>query len=277
MSDIGLQWNSKKCNNIHVKRGVLVNDAAGFTLDETSVVQSIEEGFSYKFLGVCETVKQDDKFALVSAAKVCLQRLSIICSIPLSDFNRVIATNQFALPVLNYLLWTQHWQITELRAVDRETRKIIYENGGKHQLSLTAVMHLPRHLEGRGLRPVQQEYKPTKIKAAVKLYQNVDPTMRTVHMFEERAVEKAHSLLLTEAHKYAEELEISLSLRYPNPSFTSARRPEVEVEGTKIKEFLKRAMIDKLEETLKERIGMGGYSLRVGQMKNLVRLRALHG
>ena len=59
--------------------------------------------------------------------------------------------------------------------------------------------------------------------------------MITVWMFEERAVEKGHSSLLTEAHKYAEELEISLSLRYPNPSLTSARRPEVEVEGTKIK------------------------------------------
>ena len=48
-------------------------------------------------------------------------------------------------------------------------------------------------------------------------------------------MEKGHSSLLAEAHKYAEELEISLSLRYPNPSLTSARRPEVEVEGTKIK------------------------------------------
>ena len=70
-------------------------------------------------------------------------------------------------------------------------------------------------------------------------------------MFEKRAVEKGHSSLLTEAHKHAEELELSLSLRYPNPSFTSARRPEVEAEGTKIKEFLKRAMIGKMQETVK--------------------------
>ena len=64
-------------------------------------------------------------------------------------------------------------------------------------------------------------------------------------------MEKGHSSLLTEAHKYVEELEIRLSLRYPNPSITLARRPEVEVEGTKIKELLKRAMIDKLQETIK--------------------------
>ena len=210
-----------------------------------------EEVQYYKFLGVCETVKQDEKLALVSAAKVYLQRLSVIWYSPLSDVNRVIATNQFALPVLSYLMWTQHWPITELRVVDREARKIIHENGGKHPLSSTAVMYLPRHLEGRGLRSVEQEYKLTKIKAAVKLYQNADPTISTVQMFEERAVEKGHSSLLTEAHKYAEELEISLSLRYPNPSITLVRRPEVAVEGTKIKELLKRAMIDKLQETIK--------------------------
>ena len=87
MNDIGLQWNSKECNTIHVKGGVLENDAAGLKLDQTSVVQSVKEGSSYKFLGVCETLKQDEKFALVGAAKVCLQRLSIICSSPLSDFN----------------------------------------------------------------------------------------------------------------------------------------------------------------------------------------------
>ena len=114
--------------------------------------------------------------------------------------------------MLNYLMWTQHWPITKLRAVDRETRKIIHENGGKHPLNSPAVMYLPRHLGGCGLRSIEQEDKHTKIKAAVKLYQNVDPTMRTVWMFEERAVEKGHSSLLTKAHKYAEELEISFIL-----------------------------------------------------------------
>ena len=116
-------------------------------------------------------MKQDEKFALVSAAKVYLQRLSVIWSSPLSDFNRVIASNQFALPELNYLMWTQNWPITEPRAVDRET-----------ELDISG---LPRHLGGCGLRSVEQEYKFTNIKAAVKLYQNVDPTTRTVQMFEE--------------------------------------------------------------------------------------------
>ena len=42
---------------------------------------------------------------------------------------------------------------------------------------------------GRGLKSVENEYKLTKIKTAVNLYQNQDPTMKVVREFEERETE----------------------------------------------------------------------------------------
>ena len=75
---------------------------------------------------------QEEKLALESVAKVYLKKLSVIWSSPLSDINRVRASNHYAMPVLTYLMWTQHRPITELRGMDREARKIICENGGKH-------------------------------------------------------------------------------------------------------------------------------------------------
>ena len=39
---------------------------------------------------------------------------------------------------------------------------------------------------GRGLHSVETEYKDTKVKAAVKLYQNRDPAMKMVREFEEQ-------------------------------------------------------------------------------------------
>ena len=57
--------------------------------------------------------------------------MSIIWSSPLSDHNRVTASNQFVLPVSGYLMWTQHWPATELKKLDREARKIVVENSGK--------------------------------------------------------------------------------------------------------------------------------------------------
>lgn len=74
----------------------------------------------------------------------------------------------------------------------RDARKIIRENGGKLLLSSTAVLYLPRDKRGRSLRSVEYEYKLTKMKAAIRLYQNSDPTVRNVQMFEERAAEKSH-------------------------------------------------------------------------------------
>ena len=74
------------------------------------MVESLKPGTSYKFLGVQETVTQDEKLALECAAKVYLRRLSVIWSSPLSDINRVRASNQYAMPVLIYLMWTHTGQ-----------------------------------------------------------------------------------------------------------------------------------------------------------------------
>ena len=202
MQDMGLQWNPKKCNVIHIRRGKQVEDAADLKLDE----KNLEAGSSYKFLGVKESTLQDEKLALAVAAKVYLHRLSVIWTSPLSDANRVKATNQFALRVLTYPMWTQHWPLAELKEIDRETRKLVSENGGKHPLSSTAVFYLPRVAAGRGMKSVEQEYKITKIKAAIKLYMNPDPMMRTVRVLEEGAAERGFASLVKDAYRYAEEL-----------------------------------------------------------------------
>ena len=66
--------------------------------------------------GVLENVRQDEWLALACAAKEYLRRISIIWSSPLSDCNRVQAINQYALPVLRYLMWTQHWPLSAAKS-----------------------------------------------------------------------------------------------------------------------------------------------------------------
>ena len=92
--------------------GKQVEDAADLKLDEATLVKNLEAGSSSKFLGVKESILKDEKLALAVAAKVYLHKLSVIWTSPLSDANRVKATNQFALHVLTYPMWTQHcpWQ-----------------------------------------------------------------------------------------------------------------------------------------------------------------------
>ena len=179
-------------------------DTSGLRVDENICVPNLEEGNQYKFLGVSETVRQEERMSLECAAKEFLGRMSIIWSSPLSDRNWVTASNQFALPVLAYLMWTQHWPVTELKKLDREARKIIVENGRKYLSGSTAILYIPREMGGRGLRLIEEEYKVTKIKVSVKLYRNGDPAITMVREFEDRAEKLGHSSLVKEAARYAE-------------------------------------------------------------------------
>lgn len=141
MKDMGLRWNSKKCSVLHVKRGVQQEDNDSIKLDESFVNQSLKQQSHYKFLGVLENIKQEDQLALECASKEYLKRLSVIWSSPLSE---VTASNQYALPVLSYLMPTRRWPMSELQRIDREVRKVIVENGGKHPAGSSALLYLPR-------------------------------------------------------------------------------------------------------------------------------------
>ena len=125
---------------MHVKRGVKVEDVEGAKFDESSVIQCLKEGKQYKFLGV--------QLAFKIASEEYSKRLSVIWSSPLSDYHRVVASNQYALPVLSYLMWTQHLPVTDLQQIDREARKIVVSNGGKHSLGSTALCYLSRDQSG---------------------------------------------------------------------------------------------------------------------------------
>ena len=96
-----------------------------------------------------------------------------------------MASNQNALLVLTYLVWTQTWPISNIQKLDRHGRKIIVEKGGNLPKGSTAILYMSRKLGGRGLKSVENEYKNTKIKSAVKLYCNAaDATMAAVRSFE---------------------------------------------------------------------------------------------
>ena len=120
MKDMGLRWNSKKCSLLHVKRSVQQEDNDSIKLDESFVIQSLKRESHYQFLGVLENIKQEDLLALECASKEYLKRLSVIWSSPLSDVNKVTTSNQYALPVISYLMPTKRWPMSELQRIDRE-------------------------------------------------------------------------------------------------------------------------------------------------------------
>ena len=68
------------------------------------------------------------------------------------------------------------------------------------------------------MRSVEREYKETKVKAAVKLFQNREQVMKMVRDIEKRAQSVAHQSLTKEAAKYAGEFGLQVKLQYPDPA-----------------------------------------------------------
>ena len=227
MADIGLDFNEKKCAIAHVKRGVLDSRPNSTHVGESQIIESLKEGENYKFLGVLENSKQEDTLVLWGASKLFLQRLSVVWSSPLSDYHKVVASNQYALAVLMYPMWTQSWPIAELQQLDRESRKILKENGGYHPMGTTDLLYLPRKFGGRGLKSVESTYKNIKVKTAIKLYANEDPTMRMVREFEEKCERTGRRSLKKDTERYASERGLYLKLSYPCPTANTEEGEEL--------------------------------------------------
>ena len=71
----------------------------------------------------------------------------------------VVASNQYASPVLTYLMWAQTWPIANIQRLDREGRKIIVEK--MEEITLRDRqryrLDMSRKLGGRGLKSVENE------------------------------------------------------------------------------------------------------------------------
>ena len=76
-------------------------------------------------------------------------------------------------------------------------------------------------------------------------------------MFEEEAAEKGHSSLVAEAHKFAEKLGTTLSLKRTDPSCNSHKSSEVLIQRTKIKAHLMKAAIISYKRTSRQKSGTG--------------------
>ena len=66
-----LKCNPTECNVIHVRKGKQVEHAAnlGLKLDETTLVEKLKTETKYKFLGLRESVMEDEKISTYSCSK----------------------------------------------------------------------------------------------------------------------------------------------------------------------------------------------------------------
>ena len=91
----------------------------------------------------------------------------------------------------------------------------------------------------------------------MKLYENPDPMMRSMLIFEEKAGEKGFCSLVKDVHKFAEGLGTSLNLATPDPSCSSQQAPEERISRHQVRQHLKKAVEGKLEEKVEDQRWQG--------------------
>ena len=204
-------------------------------------------------LGVLENIKQKDVLAFERASKEYLKGLSVIWSSPLSDVNKVTASNQYAFPLISYLMPTQRWPMSKLQRINREVRKVIVENGGKHPTGSSALLYVPRAVGGRGMKSVETVYKVTKIKTALKIQGSTDPTVKLV---KNSARSKGRHSTLEDAVKYAREFGLDLDLTKPNTTCQVVCTGD-EIIDNKIPDTLKNAITCRLQQEVMDQKWQG--------------------
>ena len=86
----------------------------------------------------------------------------------------------------------------------------------------------------------------TKVKAAVRLYENKDPALgMPVRKFVERAKSLEHRSLVKDAAKFAEDLGFNLHFKYPDPVCAMNRGGII--PSHRVKEVLKECVEEKPE------------------------------
>ena len=104
MKDAGLLWNEKKCKCVHMKKGKVAPSEGDIELSDGFKVKCLESADSYKFLGVPEHVTHEINELSNNLTKIISGRANIVWSSPLSDFNKVVATNTFVCSPIEYFV-----------------------------------------------------------------------------------------------------------------------------------------------------------------------------
>ena len=118
-------------------------------------VKPIQEGKSYRYLGQDGNTAYEGTINKERDSKEYLSRVKKIWSSELSAFNKTIAHNAFATPVITPTMGILDWTIQEIKDTDIRTRKILSVTGNFHSNSDVDRLFIGQNIGGRGLRSCQ--------------------------------------------------------------------------------------------------------------------------
>ena len=152
--DIGMEFGLEKCATLVMEKGKIVK-SVGIELPDGKVIKSLQEGESYKYLGILEADKFLEEKMKLNVSKEHIRRLRKVLKSTLNGDNLVHGVNTWAVSLLRYSAAFVNWRKSELQAIDRKTRKLFTIYGALHIKSDVDRLHIPRKEGGRGLISIE--------------------------------------------------------------------------------------------------------------------------
>ena len=124
-------------------------------LPDGKVIKSLQEGESYKYLGILKGGGFLGQEMKLKISKEYFRSLKKTLKSKLNGWNLVQAVNTWAVSLLRYSAAFISWRKCELEAIDRKTRKLFTIYGGLHPKSNVDRLYIPKKDGGRGLIAIE--------------------------------------------------------------------------------------------------------------------------
>ena len=156
-TDIGMEFGIKKCGIRKMKRGKIVK-SEGIKLPDGEVMKQVgQEGYTY--LGIIELDKIKETEMKEEITKEYKRRQRLILKSKLNGRNKVTAINLWAVSIFRYGAGIIQWKASELKDLDRKSRKTRTMYGGLHPKSDVDRLYVKRKEGGRGLISVERYFR----------------------------------------------------------------------------------------------------------------------
>ena len=129
--------------------------SVGIELPDGKIIKSLQEGESYKYLGILEADKFLDEKMKLNVSKEYIRRVRKVLTSKLNGGNLVRGVNTWAVYLLRYSAVFVSWRKSELQAIDRKTRKLFTIYRALYPKSDVDRLYIPRIGGGRGLISIE--------------------------------------------------------------------------------------------------------------------------
>ena len=148
--DIGMEFGIEKCAKLVMEKGKIAK-SVGIELPDGKVITPLEEGESYKYLGILEADKFLEEKMKLNVWQKYIRMLKNVLKSKLNGGNLVHGVNTWAASLLRYSAAFVSWIKSELQAMDKKTRKLFTIYRALHPKSDVDRLYIPRKEGRRGL------------------------------------------------------------------------------------------------------------------------------